>query len=533
MLNFYAFPEAARVVLCMLTVICAAVAALVFILRQYRLKQSTSDRIDSALSILVICQSVINIALVARVQHNIIDGFVVQNGYVTLRYMLFAAITTATAILLLTPTSFPRPQTADHCPLSTESTPNSTLQTPNSSLPASYRADTQVRPYHQIPARAPRLLFPIPYSLIPIISSILTLPIVETWTGGAFPVFFTAALLLLLAGGVNLTVKIRGELTTNISGLSIKQAMDSLNTAVLFYRENGRILIQNNKMRELMIKTAGHVIDNGGLYLEKVVVPGAEHNDANSYLIRVEDSAWLFSVGKILIRGRPVTRLTANDVTGLDNGNMLLQEKNSELKEQEKQLRDFVGNIEEISRSEELLHIKAETHDSIGQKLTLLLRYLHQGNLPEENSLLSILEDLRVDLQKIGTMPDDPQAELDALIDSYGSVDVSIDISGQLPRGNSPGDKSLSSVLVKVLREAAANAVIHGRADRIYVNISADKQSTVMQVTDNSPLPPKEIIEGGGIAGMKQRLAKIGGTLHIAPSPRFTLTATVTSEKDI
>ena len=503
MLNFYTFPETARVTLSIFTVICAAVTALVFILRQYQLKSSLSDRIDSLISFLVICQTIINIALVAQVQHNIIDGFVIQSGYKLHRYILFAVITAASAISLLTPNS------SLLTPHSSPLTPNSKLLTPNS-----------------------KFLTPIPYSLFPFISSILTLPVVETWTGGVFPIFFTAALLLLLFGGVFLIVIIRGELTTTISGLSIKQAMDSLNTAVMFYRENGRILMQNNKMRELIIKTAGHVIDNGVLYLEKVVVPCAEHRDADSYLIRVQDSAWLFSVGKFIMRGggRPVTRLTANDVTGLDSGNMLLKEKNNELKEQEKQLRDFVRNIEEISRSEELLHIKSETHDSIGQKLTLLLRYLHQGTLPEENTLLSILEDLRADLQKIGTIPDDPQAELDALIDSYGRVDVSIDITGQLPHGNSPMNKSLSSVLVKVLREAAANAVIHGRADRIYVNISMDKHSTIMQVTDNSPLPPKEIVKGEGIEGMTQRLAKIGGTLHITPSPRFTLTATISGQ---
>jgi len=72
-------------------------------------------------------------------------------------------------------------------------------------------------------------------------------------------------------------------LRTSVSGLSVKQAMDSLDTAVVFYRKNGHILLQNDKMQELMQQTAGQVYFNGKLFFETVVIPNAEHSGENSY----------------------------------------------------------------------------------------------------------------------------------------------------------------------------------------------------------------------------------------------------------
>jgi len=465
--NFYSFPEVIRVTLSVLTVLSAGFTALYFIQREYRVRLGLLRRIDSALSFAVLCQTLINAALIAQVQHNMIDKYIVPSGYIVMRYIIFAVIT---AVFIL------------HC----------TIKKP----------------------------FP---PVIAVMASFFTLPIMETWTGRAFPVFFIASVFIYFIGGIGSLYSERKELKATISNLSVQQAMDSLDDAILFYKKNGHILMQNSKMQELMLKMAGRVIYNGRIYFETVVAKNAEQRDAYSFLYHLTDSVWLFTVREINIGGRKtVTRLTAADVTEKNRVNLLLREKHNELKDREKQLKDFVENIEAIRLSEELIRVKTETHDSIGQKLTLLLRYLRYGKLPDQEMLSSILSDLQLDLQKAGTVPDDPQTELDSLISSYGYSGVEINISGKLP-----SDKDAAGTLVKVLREAVANAVIHGYADRVYANITADDYNVTMRVTDNGAGAVKEIREGGGITGMTWRLAQLGGELIIETAPRFTLTATI------
>ncbi|MCL1974816.1 MAG: hypothetical protein FWG61_01480, partial [Firmicutes bacterium] len=197
MLNFYTFPEAVRIMFSVLTIINAGFAALVFILHQYRLNRGTSYWLNSAAAFLVICQALIYAALIAQVQYNITDGFIVVSGYIIARYVVFAAI--AAIFLFL----------------------------------------YNIKEKSLLPG-------------IVLAASFLTLPFMETWTGSFFPVVFSSALAILLVSGVWHTVKIRGELATSISGLSIKEAMDSLDTAILFYKKNGHILMLNGKMQELM-----------------------------------------------------------------------------------------------------------------------------------------------------------------------------------------------------------------------------------------------------------------------------------------
>jgi signal transduction histidine kinase len=470
MINFNSFPEAVRIAFSVLTVFCVGFAGLVLILHQYRFRHNLVYWLNGAVTLIVLCQTVVNAALIAQVQHNITDGYIVPSGYIVSRYIIFAVLTAVFICLCI-------------------------LKKPL--LPG-----------------------------IAVIASFLTLPVMETWAGRMFPAAFTAAAMILLVSAFGLILKIRGELQSSISSLSVKQAMDSLDTAILFYRKNGYILLMNEKMQELMLKTAGRVFFNGRLYFETVVATNAERRDFDSYLLHLtenlSENVWLFTVKETRAGKNTVIRLTATEVTEQNNINILLLKKQEELKTQQEQLKIFIKNIEEVSRSEELFRMKADAHDSIGQKLTLLLRYLHQGKMPDEEMLSSTLSDLRRELHEIKIIPDDPKTELDIIMSSFGYAGVKISVNGDLP-----SDIKISAVLIKVLREAAANAVIHGYADRVYVKIDADDRDITMTVTDNSIIPPKKIKPGGGITGMTSRLAELGGEIYIETSPRFKLTATV------
>ena len=462
---------------CVGTMFSVGFAAMVLVLHQYRFKRGTTYWLESAAALIAMCQAFVNVALLARVLFNTTSGFIVPVGWFPQRYAVFAAAVAAFVCLCAKKS-------------------------------------------------------PIKPGII-VTASFLTLPFMETWLGSMYPAVFVASVLILLASGIWLSLKIRGDLMTSISSMSLKQAMDSLDTAVLFYKRNGHILMQNTKMRELMIKTAGHVFFNGRLYLETIVIPNSESADADGlggagdaesiWLCRFPDGVWLFATAEV--EGE-VVRLTAMDVTEQDRAAATLKERHKELQVQRERLRVLVDNIEENCRAEELLRIKTGIHDAQNHKLIMLLQYLRYGELPKGTSFAELKASLLPSLRADADMEADPQATVDALAAQYERAGVKIHINGALPQ-----DRETAAAFAQILMEAAANAVKHGYASEVYADITngADGgHAAAISITDNSTLPPRQIREGSGIASMRRQAEKLGGTIEIQSLPRFTVTAQIT-----
>jgi hypothetical protein len=325
----------------------------------------------------------------------------------------------------------------------------------------------------------------------------------------------------MLIGSICVLIIIRTELAASISGLSIKQAMDSLHTAILFYKKNGHILLQNNEMQELMEETAGHVIFNGKYFLENTVLPYSEHMPDGKYLYRLADSAWLFTIAEIRLGKVPITRVTATDVSEESRANQLLQEQEAELSARQEQLQTYIETVEEIKQSEELLSFKTKTHDAQNQKLTMLLRYLRQGEIPPGDLLSAAGASLLTYMQQ-DEEPPGASRELEMLVAAYGQTGVKIILDGELTH-----DKKIAPMLISIMREAAANAVLHGHADEVRISLTNEGDSIMMRVSDNSTIPLEEVREGGGIAEIRRQLEVFGGTLAIDTEEQFTLTACV------
>ena len=80
-------------------VVSAGFAALALVLHQYRFRRGPRFWLESAAALLTLCQALVNAALLAQVQHNILDGYAVPGGYVAVRYILFIAAAAVFACL--------------------------------------------------------------------------------------------------------------------------------------------------------------------------------------------------------------------------------------------------------------------------------------------------------------------------------------------------------------------------------------------------------------------------------------------------
>jgi len=467
MLEFYFMPDDLRVAVIILGTISVISMTLALVLAVHCLHKNRARIFKTVLIFLALCQSFICCALIAQVQYNATAGYIIASDYVISRYILFGIIfifstgLTAKGIHAKEKSFFP-PITAT-------------------------------------------------------VAAALTLPVTEALTGEVFPFLYVAALIIWLISGVKLSFMYTKEVQTKISGLSIKQAIDSLDTAVLVYKKNGQILLLNHAMQELMIKTSGRVFRSGTKYMET-------QGDGSVVSIYGHDRtappcSWLFSVAEIENR---IIQVTATDVTEHERANDLLRETRARLERRNVQLRSVIENIEEIRQTEELIRLKSQIHDLMGQKLTVLMTSLRQARWPEDDTLASIAADLLDDIKHADESALDPQVEINTMTRAFEQIGGRIEITGDLPE-----DKDVALVFAQILREAAVNAVIHGYAHAVYAEITQNGNETKMRITDDNANPPAQITEGSGITDMRRRLNRIGGVLEIKLQPRFMLTVDV------
>jgi signal transduction histidine kinase len=80
-----------------------------------------------------------------------------------------------------------------------------------------------------------------------------------------------------------------------------------------------------------------------------------------------------------------------------------------------------------------------------------------------------------------------------------------------------PADEQIRIILFRAIRELLINAVKHANARRIRVCLRCDADQFKAEIADDGVgmEVPRKINEGFGLLGVQERLAYIGGTMHI------------------
>lgn len=94
-------------------------------------------------------------------------------------------------------------------------------------------------------------------------------------------------------------------------------------------------------------------------------------------------------------------------------------------------------------------------------------------------------------------------------------VQVDVDVTAEVPR-------ELEVVLLRCAQEALANVRKHARAGRVRLSITGDGQGVELRVEDDGRgiAEPEDLeARGFGIAGMRERVALVGGTIDVGTRP--------------
>ncbi|WP_247658688.1 sensor histidine kinase [Micromonospora sp. U56] len=182
---------------------------------------------------------------------------------------------------------------------------------------------------------------------------------------------------------------------------------------------------------------------------------------------------------------------------------------------------------------EERLRIAQEVHDVVGHGLAAIsmqadiaLHLMPKRPEQAEAALTAIsrtsreaLDELRVTLGAVrrGTErgPVPGLARLDALRERLAGAGLAVDLRVTGEPRPLPGAVDLAAY--RVVQEALTNVLRHARVDAARVRVDYGREELVVEVTDRGVGGPGAA--GHGLAGMRERVTALGGSLTAGPGP--------------
>lgn len=188
--------------------------------------------------------------------------------------------------------------------------------------------------------------------------------------------------------------------------------------------------------------------------------------------------------------------------------------------------------LSESSRNSERSRIARDLHDLLGHHLTALAinlqvaGHLSSGEAKEKidqcHALSKLLlSDVREAVSQLRSMPTVNVAELlDIAVRGIPRLSISLEVDKKLRLD----DVASAEVLLRTVQEAITNTLKHSRARSATIQVAVENNKMVLYYTD-SGLGCAEIRPGNGLAGMRERIERLGGELEVRGTPAVSLRA--------
>lgn len=305
--------------------------------------------------------------------------------------------------------------------------------------------------------------------------------------------------------------------------LAVKEAMDTLPTAVCYFTSVGTVKLCNTAMYELFRQIAQCDLQSISELKEAL-----DSCDRTTGIIR-EGNVFLFPDGKTwqyseeevrTADGRVYTEVLFSDVTKLHEKRQELNRQSKELKEMYAELKILSDHVLEMTREQEIQNMKSRLHDQMNMGVAAIRQVLRQNTASEENAqaIMQFRRAIQV-LQEENAYPQDDMAEF---IQDAAVSGIQVKITGDLPE-----TEKVLPLLLPVMREACVNAARHADATMLYVAAEQNPDAITLRMTNDGRQPEEEITPQGGLADLGKAIAKAGGRLQIQSQPEFALTVTL------
>lgn len=152
-----------------------------------------------------------------------------------------------------------------------------------------------------------------------------------------------------------------------------------------------------------------------------------------------------------------------------------------------------------------------ETDTAAAKRHVELIRITARENLAEARVMVAELSPAAL---RDGSLPAAIQRQCDRLSAETGVV-VTMRSDADLP----PLGMATNVVLLRAAQEAFANIRKHAKAEAVMVELTAQQRNVRLLVADNGVGLQNTHVDGFGLRGMRARVAQVGGTMAVAPTP--------------
>lgn len=175
----------------------------------------------------------------------------------------------------------------------------------------------------------------------------------------------------------------------------------------------------------------------------------------------------------------------------------------------------LLNHLVDIQTQRTTEEMRYKIHDLMGQRITILQQLLNNKNTTDYAAILPLVENVLADMRR--ETADNPAERLDVLIRTYCSLGIDITLTGALP-----ADTEDATDLVSIIRESLTNALLHGKASRISIELPLTGKR-ILTIRDNGIGCRGPIQPGNGLQGIERRVRKMGAALHLKGKPHFVL----------
>lgn len=190
------------------------------------------------------------------------------------------------------------------------------------------------------------------------------------------------------------------------------------------------------------------------------------------------------------------------------------------------ELRATRALLAEGTKLSERTRISRELHDLLGHHLTALSLNLEvAGHLidgkPKEHVQQAqtvaklLLSDVR---EAVSMLRDEDTIDLKEALDALKQGVPALRVQLDMPEDLAVSDPSRAHVLIRCAQEIMTNAIRHGKAKRLTMSFRREGGLIVLQADDDG-IGAHSIKPGNGLTGMRERVAKFGGTVGTHSSP--------------
>ena len=333
-------------------------------------------------------------------------------------------------------------------------------------------------------------------------------------------------LFIVQIGFLHICMKEQRYRKRTITRSSIKEGIDKISSGLCFYREDGRVILTNQKIQELSFAIAGEDLQNAARFWQflksDAVQTDAERLSTGAHpSFRLADgTVWTFACEEL----DGIFQLSAADTTQVQAVTDQLKAKSEDLAALNLRLRRHGENVDELTRSKERLETKARIHSELGQALLSTRRYLIDET-GEQAIPLELWQRNIAILRREAVLKAEEQP-LEMLKRIAVSMGIAIEISGEFPK-----NETVQNLVVQAAAEALTNAIRHARATHLYISLEESEYFYAAHFKNDGSRPAAEIVEGGGLTSLRKKVEQSGGIMEVIGLPDFILTVMLPKER--